>query len=404
MMSLGFSTKMIASGTPRRLTCRCDRIRTMAVVEDILVAIDRHAPWELVAPWDNVGLIVGERTQRVSRIGVEVELTQRLLDEHLGGDVDCILVHHPPIFKEGLKRLRPRDVAVRAAKAGVAVIAAHTNADFARGGLAWKLAETIGLERIQRLSSLVQSAAVKVVTFVPSDDVERVRAAMFDAGAGIIGAYERCSFSLSGTGMFTATDVAKPTLGDHGAGTTVEEVRIEVRVQDGRLGRVLSALFANHPYEEPVVDIYPFAAESLGSIGVWGSAPGAVSASMFAASAASASADDATIYGDPDRDIRSVAVVPGSGKSALVDALDRGCDAFVTGELGHHERLQAIEDGMIVIELGHVESERVFVEWARSILRPLAVNGEITVITIGGSSYNRSVIREAGETDARPNA
>ncbi|WP_315743701.1 MULTISPECIES: YqfO family protein [unclassified Bradyrhizobium] len=97
----------------------------------------------------------------------------------------------------------------------------------------------------------------KIVVYVPEAQGDALRAAMGEAGAGRIGNYDYCSFTVKGTGRFRPLAGANPTIGALGRLETVEEERIETVCAEDRLRGVLRAIRAAHPYEEPAIDVYP---------------------------------------------------------------------------------------------------------------------------------------------------
>ena len=99
----------------------------------------------------------------------------------------------------------------------------------------------------------------KLVVFVPSEALDAVRDAVFAAGAGRIGEYERCSWFTEGTGTFLAGEAAAPTVGERGREERVPELRLETVYPVEREADVLRALRDAHPYEEPAFDLYPLA-------------------------------------------------------------------------------------------------------------------------------------------------
>jgi len=99
----------------------------------------------------------------------------------------------------------------------------------------------------------------KLVVFVPSDSLDAVRDALFAAGAGRIGDYERCSWYAEGTGTFFGGEGASPVLGEAGREEHVQEFRLETVYPAGREAEVVRALRESHPYEEPAFDLYPLA-------------------------------------------------------------------------------------------------------------------------------------------------
>jgi hypothetical protein len=97
----------------------------------------------------------------------------------------------------------------------------------------------------------------KLVVFVPREALETVRAALFAAGAGRIGDYERCSWYTAGTGTFLAGEGTSPTVGERGREERVAELRLETVFPEERHDDVVAALRQSHPYEEPAFDVYP---------------------------------------------------------------------------------------------------------------------------------------------------
>jgi hypothetical protein len=97
----------------------------------------------------------------------------------------------------------------------------------------------------------------KLVVFVPPQALDAVRDALFAAGAGHIGEYERCSWYTEGTGTFFAGEAAKPAVGERGQEERVPELRLETVFPGDRYDEVVAALRRAHPYEEPAFDVYP---------------------------------------------------------------------------------------------------------------------------------------------------
>ena len=96
----------------------------------------------------------------------------------------------------------------------------------------------------------------KLVVFVPESALEPVRDALFEAGAGRIGEYERCSWYTAGTGTFLGGEDADPSIGERGREERVQELRLETVFPAERQREVVAALRAAHPYEEPAFDVY----------------------------------------------------------------------------------------------------------------------------------------------------
>ena len=96
----------------------------------------------------------------------------------------------------------------------------------------------------------------KLVVFVPAEALDAVRDALFGAGAGRIGDYERCSWYTEGTGTFLGGEGTAPAIGESGREERVPELRLETVFPAERQTEVIAALRGAHPYEEPAYDVY----------------------------------------------------------------------------------------------------------------------------------------------------
>ena len=103
----------------------------------------------------------------------------------------------------------------------------------------------------------MNARAQKLVWFVPESALDQTREAVFAAGAGRIGDYERCSWYTAGTGTFLGTEGTDPAIGEPGREERTPELRVETVVPAERAKAVVAALLAAHPYEEVAFDLYP---------------------------------------------------------------------------------------------------------------------------------------------------
>ena len=103
---------------------------------------------------------------------------------------------------------------------------------------------------------MVRRVNRKLVVFVPREALAAVRDALFAAGAGRIGDYERCSWYTQGTGTYLGGEGTNPTLGEAGREERVAELRLETVFPEERQDEVIAALREAHPYEEPAFDVY----------------------------------------------------------------------------------------------------------------------------------------------------
>jgi dinuclear metal center YbgI/SA1388 family protein len=352
-------------------------------VRHVIAAVDRLAPFELAESWDHVGLQVGAPGDvlRASpgedgggRPGVLVtlEVDDASLDEARRLGCTVVVSHHPLIFAP-LERLTDDDpsarLALRAAREGIAVIAAHTSLDKARGGLADIVAGMLGLEATAPLAPAAM-AAYKLVGFVPQDDADLVRKALFAVGAGVIGEYEHCSWAVGGQGTFFGREGTSPAAGVAGRDEVVDELRLEVVFPKKLRRRVVSTYIQAHPYEEPAFDLYPIENEERTvGLGRLGQLPQPATLAAFAADVAAVLGLPLARYaGDPRREVRRVAVLPGSGAEAIARGVARVADVLVTGDVKYHEARRALGQGLALVDAPHGLTEQAAVlRWARSL-------------------------------------
>jgi len=337
---------------------------TVAAVIDFL---ERFAPPDLAADWDNVGLLLGERETEVRRVMTCLTVTPDSADEAIEFGVQLIVTHHPILFRS-VKRLTGATpegrMLLALIRAGVAVYSPHTAFDNTRGGINELLARRLELTEIAPLRRRDGLRQCKVVVFVPDADLARVSDALFAAGAGLIGQYSQCSFRLAGTGTFFGSEAANPTVGQKGRREEVSEWRLEAVCPEHVVEQVVAAMRKAHSYEEPAYDIYPLrpTSSALGE-GRLGKLSRPLSLTELARSVKTAlNAWQVQTVGDPGRLVERVAIVCGAGGEFLSDAVRARADVLLTGEVRFHDYLAAQAQGLALVLPGHYATERCGVE------------------------------------------
>lgn len=345
-------------------------------VHDLIAVMERLAPTRFAEEWDNVGLLIGSRDALLDGpILLTIDLTEPVVEEAVGMGCRAVIAYHPPIFRP-IKRITGQTakerVLLRLIEAGIAVYSPHTAIDSAPGGMTDWLADGLldrkGIVKADRRALRPRlnrpgTQEVKIVTFVPQDRVDDMRAALASAGAGLIGDYEVCSFAVTGTGSFLGKPGTRPVVGEAGKLEQVGEVRLEMVCAERALALALALLKQFHPYEEPPVDVYPLLGRPERSAGV-----GRRLVLDQPASLDKLAARLKTHLGIPtvkvaaanDQPVSRVGLCPGAGSDVAPMALADGCQVFVTGEMKHHEVLPMLDAGMSVILAGHTNTERGF--------------------------------------------
>ena len=99
----------------------------------------------------------------------------------------------------------------------------------------------------------------KICVYVPENSVERVKQALFEAGAGQIGNYDSCCWQTAGTGQFQPLEGSNPAIGSVNEVEYVPEVKVELVCADDLVQQAILAIKESHPYEEPAFDVWPLA-------------------------------------------------------------------------------------------------------------------------------------------------
>jgi dinuclear metal center YbgI/SA1388 family protein len=351
-------------------------------VGDWLRILDGFFPPSLAEDWDNVGLQVGHRSWPADAVMVALDPTLDVVREAAGRDCGLVVAHHPLLFRP-LRSLDLDDptsrIAGEALTSRVAVAACHTNADAARPGVTDALAEVLDLRVSDVLRPADADDRAKLVTFVPPDATAKVLDALALAGAGGIGEYSHCSFRVAGTGTFLPSSRATPAIGQRGELNEVQEDRVEVVLPRDRVDAAVGALIQSHPYEEVAYDVYPLlAGKGLGP-GRLAEPDQELSGAGLADRCRDRLGAPVRTAGNVDRRVRTVALCGGAGASLIPDAIRAGADAYVTGDLKHHQAQDAAAAGLILIDPGHHGTEWPFVE---ALARVLALSVPGTRVSV----------------------
>ncbi|MBJ7340562.1 Nif3-like dinuclear metal center hexameric protein [Mycolicibacterium sp.] len=347
-----------------------------AQLSDVIEVLERAYPPALAAEWDSVGLVCGDPAEHVESVTIAVDATAAVIAGM--PDRGLLLAHHPLLLR-GVDTVAA-DTAKGALlhqliRARSALFTAHTNADSASPGVSDALAETLGLVVEDVLSPVGDGTRLdKWVVYVPTSATDVVRTALFDAGAGTIGDYSHCSWTVAGRGQFLPNDGAVPAIGTVGEVEHVSEDRLEVIAPARLRGAILHAIRATHPYEEPAFDVFALAPlPSEVGIGRICTLPKPESLAAFVSRVTDrlpATSWGVRAAGDPDAVVTRVAVCGGAGDSLLEQVAAAGVEVYLTADLRHHpadEHLRASD--VALVDVAHWASEYPWCHQAGALLR-----------------------------------
>lgn len=334
-------------------------------LKDLCSFLESAFPLTFQESYDNSGLQVGDPEKRISCALLTLDVTEEVINEAINEGCDVVISHHPVIFG-GLKNITGNSpegrVLLKAIRNDIAIYSAHTNLDSAYNGVSQKMALKLGLKNIKILSP-VRGKLYKLVTFIPEDHLQRVSNAIFEAGAGVTGNYDRCGYSVPGTGSFRAGEGANPFVGGIGKIHFEKETRFETVLLSHLKEKVVKALLDNHPYEEVAYDLYRLENDNpnAGS-GCIGEMSKPVTEAEFLDILSQIFEARGIRHSDiTGRIISRVALCGGSGSLLLGDAISSGADAFVTGDIKYHTYFEA-GNRLLLIDCGHYETEKFSAE------------------------------------------
>ncbi len=330
-------------------------------IRDIIQAIERFAPKVYQESYDNAGIQVGDSNVEAKAALLCLDCTEDVVDEAITKDCNLIIAHHPVIFG-GLKRVigasdQERAI-IKAIKHDIVIYAAHTNLDNVKNGVNKVICDKLGLIN-QQILLPKKDSLFKLIVFVPSANLDDLREAMAEAGAGHIGNYDECSFSAAGVGSFKAGEEADPHVGEVGKLHLENEHRLEMIVPMDRVAKVVKAMHEAHPYEEVAHDLVALGNVSpeIGS-GMVAQLPEPLDEMTFLQQLKSTFGAEGIRYTKPlGSKVSKVAVCGGSGSFLLGAAKAAKADVFITGDFKYHQFFEA-EGEIMIADIGHYESEQ----------------------------------------------
>jgi dinuclear metal center YbgI/SA1388 family protein len=341
-------------------------------IAEITSFLETIAPLSLQENYDNAGLITGHASWNCTGIICSLDATEEVVQEAIENKCNLVVSHHPIIFG-GLKKINGENyvekAVITAIKNDVALYAIHTNLDNVIAGVNGKMADKLSLQNRSILSPK-PSMLKKLFTFVPVAEAEKVRAALFEAGAGHIGNYSECSFGAEGTGTFKGGEGTNPFVGEVGERHYEKELKIEVIFPAWLEGRVVKALLKAHPYEEVAYDVVSLdnQHQGLGS-GLAGELPEAVDEKTFLGRLKEAFGLTVIRHtAFTGKKVKRVALCGGAGSFLVSKALAAGADVYITADMKYHEFFDA-NGRMLIADIGHFESEQFTTDLLAAVLQ-----------------------------------
>ncbi len=335
------------------------------------------APIAYAEDFDNVGLLVGNQEANATGILVCHDALETVIDEAIAKKCNLVVCFHPILFS-GLKKITGKNYVersvIKAIKNDIAIYAVHTALDNHPEGVNTIFGNALGLINTKILVPK-ENFIRKLVTFTIPENADKVRNALFDAGAGTIGNYENCSFSSKGVGTYMGNEHSNPEIGARFEFVEAEEIKIEVTFEKQLEPKILKALFESHVYEEVAYEITALQNKhqniGLGLIGELENPMDEKEFMLFVKEKMQCEGiRHSEFIGKP---IKKVALLGGAGSFAIKNAITAGANVFLTADLKYHQFYEA-ENRIILADIGHFESERYTKNYIVDFLRKKILN------------------------------
>jgi len=357
------------------------------LLENITIYLDKLLKKDIALSWDNCGLLIGDLKKEISRILISLDVESNTVEYAIKNDIDLIITHHPLIFNP-LKTLTTQKVTqqmvVDLIRNNIAVYSAHTNMDMADFGISSRIIKILGMKHAGYLEPF-SSRWYKFAIFVPLDYEKVVRNAMCSARGGIWKDYSCCTFRTEGIGTFKPGSQSNPFIGNKNELTEVSEVKLECIVRKEDLSMLVSSVIRAHPYEEPAYDIYPidnkFIEGGIGEIGEF-EQPLVINDFLKLVKDKFDLKNLRFVFGKSSSDdkIKKVLVINGSANSIIESLSVYDFDALLCGEVNYHNCAKLFENGKLVVETGHGESEWIFIDIVFEILEKYKLENGLDLV------------------------
>jgi len=360
-------------------------------IKEITDFLENLAPLVYQESYDNSGLLTGSKDWKVTKAIICIDCLEAIVDDAVKVKANLIIAHHPILFSP-INKLTGGNyierVLIKAIKHDIAIYAIHTNLDNVQNGVNKTICDKLGIKNCSVLHPK-KGLLKKLFTFCPHGQADKVRKAIFRAGAGVIGDYNECSYNMEGYGTFKANESTDPYVGKKGVQHQEPETKIETIFPAHLEHQIIEALLLAHPYEEVAYDIITLdnTFKQIGS-GMIGELSRPISETTFLKKIKKEMQVTSIRHTKLlKKDIKKVAVCGGSGSFLLKDALSQKADVFVTADFKYHEFFDA-EDQILIADIGHYESEQYTMELLYDILTKNFSNFAVHLTKINTNPVN----------------
>jgi len=346
-------------------------------ISDVLSIIEKRWPPKMAENFDNVGLLCGIQSRKLTGILICHDALECVIDEAIEKNCNFVLCFHPIIFN-GIKSLTGKNYVersiIKAIENKIAIYALHTSMDNDRFGVSYIMCKKLGIENPKVLIPKENQLSY-ISIFIPKGSEKQVEEAVFSAGAGQIGNYDKCRFSLEGEGSFRPLKGANPSIGSISKRELVKEVQLSFIFESYKKNDILSSIKKSHPYEEISYQIYNLDNDNhYEGLGQYGELKNPMEEKDFLNLLKNLFNLKIIRHSKTlNKKISKIGFLGGSGAFGIKRAISVGCDIYISGDFKYHDFFLA-ENKIILADIGHFESEQFVVEYLREFLSEKITN------------------------------
>lgn len=324
---------------------------------DIINTLEKDFPLELKEKWDNSGLLIGDVNNEIERVQISLDVTDSVIDNAIKNNCQLIISHHPLIFGN-IKKINNSDVLgrkiLKIIKNNINIYAMHTNLDSAKDGLNEYIVKKLQGEKTKVMIENYYKV-YKMNIVVSKGYLEEVLSILNASKDLEVLEYRRVSYISKVTERILHEGVIKE----------LDSYSIQIMGERDKLYSILNRVKERHPTDEIAFEVFGMDnkhknASGLGRIFSLKEPMSFEEYIQFVKT--KLNLEHVKAVKSNDKSIKKVAIINGSGAELWKKANDMGADIFITGDFKYHTALDAYENGLNVIDIGHYESEHFFNE------------------------------------------
>ena len=350
--------------------------KKLVYIDDVILYLENTiSPLERQLDWDNSGKQIYFGNEKVKKIALALDPTAEAIKEAISEGCGLLITHHP-LFFDSFKSLDFSNKGIQKILDAIinklSVVSYHTNFDVANYNLSDYIASILGAKKEGPLEITGTESLYKFIVYVPAGYEDKIIDAIDKSGAGTIGNYRKCTFFVEGTGTFEPQNGTNPFVGEKGKSEKVNEYKLETIVRREDIRAVINSVIEVHPYEEVAYDIYKLENEITYGIGTGCFYEEPLQFDAFCKRLKSKlNLKNIKINNVIKKSdiISGFCVVAGSGASYWRKCKDSGYKILISGDLKHHDAIDARENGITIIDVGHFELESVYLSYVTELLK-----------------------------------